>query len=210
MARTLLTSGESRKLHVTMSTFRTLLVAVVLVAASIGLAAERRPIDARRSTITVRVFKSVVFSAFADNHTIQAPIAGGFVADTTPLGVELTIHAADLRVLDPGLSPSKRAEVQARMTGPEVLDTAKYPEISFTSKAVDAAGADRWMVQGELAIHGQRRAVSVPVVLEKGFYRGSVQIKQRDFGIEPISIAGGTVKVKDQLTIEFEVAAQPG
>ncbi len=29
----------------------------------------------------------------------------------------------------------------------------------------------------------------------------------RDFGIKPISIAGGTVKVKDELKIEFDIRA---
>jgi len=36
-----------------------------------------------------------------------------------------------------------------------------------------------------------------------------VRLKQRDFGIAPISIAGGTVKVKDEVLIEFEIAAPP-
>jgi hypothetical protein len=31
-------------------------------------------------------------------------------------------------------------------------------------------------------------------------------LKQRDFGITPVSVAGGTVKVKDQVKIEFDIA----
>ena len=34
---------------------------------------------------------------------------------------------------------------------------------------------------------------------------GSTSLKQTDFGITPISIAGGTVKVKDEVRIEFDV-----
>jgi hypothetical protein len=30
-------------------------------------------------------------------------------------------------------------------------------------------------------------------------------LRQSDFGILPISIAGGTVKVKDEVTIEFDI-----
>ena len=41
-----------------------------------------------------------------------------------------------------------------------------------------------------------------------GRYRGTVTLKQRDFGIMPISIAGGTVKVKDEIKIEFDVVAR--
>jgi hypothetical protein len=50
----------------------------------------------------------------------------------------------------------------------------------------------------------------VPVTHEKGAYRGSVRIKQRDYGITPISIAGGTVKVKDELSIELEIVPATG
>jgi hypothetical protein len=37
-------------------------------------------IDAEHSVITVHVFKSGLFSAFADNHEIRAPISRGFLA----------------------------------------------------------------------------------------------------------------------------------
>jgi hypothetical protein len=30
-------------------------------------------------------------------------------------------------------------------------------------------------------------------------------LKQRDFGITPVSIGGGTIKVKDEVRIEFDV-----
>jgi hypothetical protein len=30
-------------------------------------------------------------------------------------------------------------------------------------------------------------------------------LKQTDFGIQPVSVAGGTIKVKDELEIEFTI-----
>jgi hypothetical protein len=45
----------------------------------------------------------------------------------------------------------------------------------------------------------------VLVSLESGHYRGSASFKQSEFGITPIRIAGGTVKVKDELKIEFDI-----
>ena len=38
-----------------------------------------------------------------------------------------------------------------------------------------------------------------------GRYVGSATLKQRDFGMTPVSVAGGTVKVKDEVKIEFEI-----
>jgi polyisoprenoid-binding protein YceI len=67
------------------------------------------------------------------------------------------------------------------------------------------AGEGRWNITGRLTIHGQTRTIAFPVALVNGRYRGEVAIRQRDFGIEPIRIAGGAVKVKDELKIQFEI-----
>jgi polyisoprenoid-binding protein YceI len=189
-----------------------LLLAGVLLGVVSGFsrtaAAETRPIDTAHSTLTVLVYKSGLFSGFADDHVIDAAIASGTLSDGAPLAVTIEVRAADLRVRDPKLSASKREEVQTRMAGPEVLDVQKFPAISFTSTAVEPNGADKWMVTGRLTIHGQTRPVTVAATRANGRYRGTVTLKQRDFGITPISIAGGTVKVKDELKIEFDIAAR--
>jgi polyisoprenoid-binding protein YceI len=184
------------------------LVLLLAMLASPTLRAENRPIDAERSTLTVFVYKSGLFSAFADDHVIRAPIAGGSISADPPLAVTVSVGAANLRVLDPKLPMDKRAEVQARMLGPEVLDSRKYPEIAFTSTAIEPAGPDRWMVTGRLSIHGQTRSTTFSVARQDGRYRGTVILKQRDFGIQPISIVGGTVKVKDELKVELDIVAE--
>jgi polyisoprenoid-binding protein YceI len=61
-------------------------------------------------------------------------------------------------------------------------------------------------VTGRLTLHGQSRVITFAVVRQEGRYRGDCEIKQRDFGIQPISIAGGTVKVKDEVKIHFDLA----
>jgi len=181
-------------------------LAAALAASASPLLAETRPINVNDSTLTVFVYKSGLFSAFADNHIVKAPIASGSISDAAPLSVELTVHSADLRVLDPDLSADKRADVQARMLSADVLDVAKYPEIVFASTAIESSGADRWNVTGRLTIHSRTRSITFPVARMNGRYRGEVTIKQRDFGIEPIRIAGGAVKVKDELKIQFDIA----
>src|SRR5262249_38124573 len=157
-----------------------------------------------RSTLTVFVDKSGLLSAFADNHVISAPIAGGSISEESPRAIDLTVRSADLRVLDPTLSSHQRAEVQARMLGSVVLETSKFPEIAFASTTIEPAGTDHWKVTGDLTIHGQTRVIAFSVIGSDGKYHGKVLINQRDFGIEPIKVAGGTVKVKDKLTVQFE------
>lgn len=162
-----------------------------------------RTIDTQRSTLTVRVYKTGLFSAFAHNHEIRAPIQSGSF-DEQARTVELTVDARSLRVIDPGASASERQEVQANMLGPKVLDSDKFPEIKFHSTAVEPAGAGKWKLSGDLTVHGQTRPVKVEVEGQNGHYRGTAQMRQTDFGITPISIAGGSVKVKDEVRVEFE------
>jgi hypothetical protein len=186
---------------------RVILLTATLVLSAIALPSDAQPraIDPKRSTVTVRVFKSGLFRAFADDHVIEAPLAEGLLDDSATPNVRIAIDVRDMRVLDPGLSPKDRREVQARMLGSEVLDADRFPHIRFRSVAIQKSDAARWSIQGELEVHGQTRQVRVNVVLDQGHYKGSTSLKQSEFGITPISIVGGTVKVKDELKIDFNV-----
>ena len=185
------------------------LTAVVLVAL-FGVAgepgrAEGRAIDSAHSTLEVLVDKSGLFSALADNHVIRAPIDEGRINDDGDLAMELTVKSAGLSVMDQGLSADKRAEVATRMHGPDVLDSATYPTIHFVSERITPEGPSQWRVAGALTLHGVSRPVGGLVTLKDGHYRGTVAVRQSDFGIRPISIAGGAVKVKDELRIAFDI-----
>ena len=186
------------------------IVAVALLVGRGSAAADPRSIDVERSTLTIHVYKSGLLSAFADNHIIRAPIADGRIGEEGTLAVELTVHAAQMTVLDPTLSLDKRAEVQARMHGPEVLDSGRYPDIRFSSTRVEPDGSSQWHVTGDLTLHGVSRPLTFVAMLRDGHFRGAVSIRQRDFGIQPISIVGGTVKVKDELRIEFDIVERTG
>ena len=165
---------------------------------------QKRAIDTTHSAITVRVFKTGVFSAFGHNHEISAPLAEGSV-NVAERRVSLRVDATKLRVLDPEASEDMRAEIQKTMEGSEVLDSRRFPEILFASTSTSAVGDHRWVVDGNLSLHGATKPVRVDVSFKNGHYTGSATIKQSDFAIKPISIAGGTVKVKDPVRIEFDI-----
>ena len=179
-----------------------LLLAITLPRAA---QAQKRVIDSQRSTMKVAVYKSGLFSAFAHDHQILAPISDGSVDDSGNVSVELVIDTRKLKVLDPGISDKDRSEIQSRMLSPEVLDASRYPEIHFQSVEVKEAADSRWTVRGNLALHGQVQPLAIEVSEQGGRYRGSLLLKQSDYGIKPVSIAGGTVKVKDTVRIDFEI-----
>jgi polyisoprenoid-binding protein YceI len=193
-----------------MVTQRLVITTVFSVAALLATRDTTGPIDVRNSKLTVFVYKAGLFSAFADNHVISAPIASGTITTTPAPGIELVINTSALVPLDPDLDQAKRDEVRTRMLGAEVLDAGKFPTITFASTAIEPAGPDRWNVSGRLTIHGVTKAVTIAVVGADRVYRGETRIRQRDFGINPIRIAGGTVSVKDELKIEFQIAATEG
>ncbi len=172
---------------------------------STGAYGQDKAIDGNKSSLKVRVFKSGAFSAFAHDHEIDAPIAEGKIDSSAHGSVQLRVDARKMRVLDPEIPADKRAEIQHTMLSATVLDAERFPEISYQSTSVTVRGEGHWEVQGNLTLHGKKQPVAVEVSLQGGHYRGSGSIKQSDFGIEPIRIAGGTVKVKDELKIEFDI-----
>jgi polyisoprenoid-binding protein YceI len=166
-----------------------------------------RAIDTEKSVMTVRVFKAGFFSGFAHDHEISAPIEEGSFDQANP-SVQLKVDARKLGVVDKDVSDKDRAEIQQTMLGPKVLDSEQFPEIRFRSTRVEHITDRKWLVHGELNLHGQTRPVSVDVTEQGGHYRGTAELKQKDFGINPISLGGGTIKVKNELRVEFDIVGR--
>lgn len=192
---------------------RSILVALIIWgcltwpdAATSGGQSAARSIDRDHSSLKIHVSKTGFFSAFAHNHEIDAPFVSGEVQTASSPSVELRFDSRKLHVLDPEASESTRAQIQKTMEGPQVLDAERFPEIRFLSTEVEVKGTDHWLVRGTLNLHGQSHPVTVDVTFKEGFYRGSATFKQTAFGITPVTVAGGTVKVKDELKVEFSIA----
>src|SRR4029077_8264389 len=166
--------------------------------------AQPREIDAAKSTMTVRVYKAGLFSALGHDHEIAAPIAHG-TADTAAHRVEVFAKASAMRVSDREVSDKDRADIQSTMLGPEVLDAERYPEVVFRSTDAESTSADSWRLHGDLTLHGQTRPVTVEVREASGHYVGASRFKQTDFSIKPVKVAGGAVRVKDEVRIEFDI-----
>jgi len=154
-----------------------------------------------------------LFGVFAHDHLIEAArIEGCATVDPqnlTQSSVKLTFAAADLHVMDPKESADDRAKVQKTMET-EVLRVSEYPTMTFESTAVMKDSSDRYRVSGNLSIRGKTAPVVIPVMLTlqpDATYRvtGTYKFKQTTFGIEPIRLMGGAVKVKDEVRTDFEL-----
>jgi polyisoprenoid-binding protein YceI len=199
-------------------------LAAVLALGSAARADESSfSVDAGASTLTVRAYRDGVLSTLGHDHTIEARGVTGTV-DVDPARPEagrvaFDVPSARLEVIDPGVSESDRASVQANMER-DVLDVASYPTISFRSTVVRRSArvatstAVELDVTGDLTLHGTTRRVTVPVTLTIAggslAAAGAVSIDQPDFGIEPYSAFLGAVKVRKDVRIEFSIKAHSG
>jgi polyisoprenoid-binding protein YceI len=176
-------------------------------------------IDPSQSRFMVKAFAGGFLSAFAHDHNIAVREFSGDVQFTfgtvAPASLQLRIKSASLAVTDK-VSAGDRQKIEGTMRD-EVLESGKYPEIVFKSTNVSAAktgeGQYQAKISGELTLHGVTRPLTIPAELEFGASslraRGGFSLKQSSFEIKPVSVAGGTVKVKDELKFTFDIVAKP-
>jgi polyisoprenoid-binding protein YceI len=195
--------------------------ALALSAAHADDAAPRFAIDPKAGEVRLEVKKKGALKAFAHDHDMVARVYTGTVvwspADLEKASVEIRITTKEIEVLDPELSESDRNTVRDEMRGEKCLDVAKYPEISFVSQSViahekDAQGHRPLSVVGKLTLHGvtKQRTLEVVLVEKDGALEvtGEHRLKQTDFGMEPISVALGTISVQDELVVKWKIVAR--
>lgn len=198
------------------------IIALVLLSAASMLGAQekvRYSIAPGKSSMEVHVYKDGVFKAFGHDHLITTKNVSGTVRfDALKIQnseAHLKVDANSLTVIDPGESQQDRQNVQTTMTSDKVLDVARFPEIVFTSTGVSLATKTPtgWevMLSGNLKLHGVEKPVNLLLHVHADGRdlqaQGEVSLLQTEFGITPIKVGGGAVKVKDKVRISFTVLA---
>ena len=178
-------------------------LSVAILACSAAFA-QQVPIDTARSTITIHVGKSGLFSVAGHEHWVNAPISSGTI-DQSARRVEFAVESAKVTVKpDPKVDAKTQAQIQKDMEE-MTLETRKYPEIAFRSSKIEQAAGGAWSVTGDLSLHGVTKPVTVAVKRSGEAFSAHVVLKQTDFGIKPVSVAGGAVKVKNEVDLDFQI-----
>src|SRR6202035_4378865 len=112
---------------------RTVFLAAASWVCGLGVSAQQHNIDTQKSTLTIHVGKTGVFSGLGHEHEVRAPIHSGTAVTNSHPAVEIHVNARELHVIDKGESEKDTAEVQKTMLGPEVLDSEHHPDIVFKS-----------------------------------------------------------------------------
>ena len=193
---------------------------LLMMAPLTVVAQEHYSINSADSKVEIHVYKEGVFKAFGHDHVIAAKDLSGEVQfekeKVEEASVRLRIPTKSITVVDPGESENDRHDVQTTMEGEKVLDVVKFPEIVFSSTEVSgvkkAPGGWELTLAGKLKLHGVEKSVSFPlhVRTDGGELRGEgeVSVLQSDYGITPVKVGGGAVKVKDKLKITFNIVAR--
>ena len=174
--------------------------------------------DTRASQFTVQVYSGGLLSAFGHSPTIAIRGFSGEAQvnpdDLERSSLKITIDAGSLTVRD-DISDKDRREIERAMQQ-EILETPTYPEIVYECSNIAAtkAGDGNYSVtlRGDLTLHGVTRPQPVParVALDGDSLRafGNFSLLQTDYDLKLASVAGGALKVKDELKFSFNILAR--
>ena len=175
-------------------------------------------IDVRASQFTVQAFAGGLISAVAHSPKIairdwsaEIGLSAGAIVESA---LRATIKLSSLEVLDQ-IRDDDRRELH-RVMSQEVLEIARFPEAKFESSQIVAEQLKpelyRVNISGPLTLHGMTNTHSFRAQVALGVDSlrsyGEFAILQTDYGIRIASIAGGTLKLQDELKFSFYVVAR--
>jgi polyisoprenoid-binding protein YceI len=135
--------------------------------------------------------------------------------------VNATVEVASLETDYP--DPAK-LDFNAQLTGPEWLDAARFPQMTFESRRVEATGQDTVRIHGDLTLHGVTRPVVLAAKFNGGYaghpmdpharigFSAHGTLLRSEFGISyGIPAPGTTMGVSDavEVVIEAEFSGPP-
>jgi polyisoprenoid-binding protein YceI len=168
----------------------------------------------------VKAFASGILSALGHSPTFavrdfqaETRIASGAL-ESAPLSL---IVRSDSLALTDNVSEKDRREIERAMRE-EVLETSRYPEIAYSGTLASAEkvyeGRYRVRISGKLTLHGVSRELPLEAQMtwsdDRLRAQGEVPLKQSDFRIRPVSAAAGTIKLRDELKLAFDLALSKG
>jgi polyisoprenoid-binding protein YceI len=190
----------------------------VTAVAATGAAVGHYVLDKGASRFTVRAFAGGMLSAMGHNPTMAIRNFTGEVtfdaADPEKGTLHMQVRADSLQVTD-DIKSKDRTEMESTMKQ-HVLQSAKYPNITFDAAVASAIqlSEGRYYVtlNGTLSLRGATglAPVRVQVSLLGDMLRasGDFSILQTDYDIPLVSVAGGALKLKDELKFSFDIVAR--
>lgn len=174
-------------------------------------------LNSNSGKISVYTFKEGLLSKLAHDLLIDVtdfkvdlnvPEAG-FSSGSLGLEIQTNSLKVDCAMKDgerqPGTLKEKDiADIEADMAK-KVLHPDEYPTVNFSSKAIQEKKGG-YHVNGELSLHGVTKSVDFDIDTSGGGLKGRFTILQKDYGIKPFKAMMGTLKIKNEIDIGFDLA----
>ena len=156
---------------------------------------------------------------FSVRHLMVSKVKGRFsdvsgtitiAEDPLASSVEVTIGTASIDTRD--------EQRDAHLRSPDFFDVEQYPSMTYRSTKVSPAGKGRWLVEGDLSLHGVTRNVPLEVSFEgaasdpwgglRAGFSARAELDREDFGLgwNQVLETGGVV-VGKKVNIEIEAEA---
>lgn len=175
-------------------------------------------LDAKASQFTLQAFAEGL-AGIADHRPRFAvrEFSGEveFSSDKPDCGsLQLTARTGSLEVMDELTEYDRRAI--ARVMYSEVLQPQKFPEVIFRSTRVvcSSVAQNRYRadISGTLSLHGteSQETIQTHLILSAGSLRayGEFRLRQSGYGLNIASVAGGLLRIKDELKFVFFFVAR--
>ena len=177
----------------------------------------RYRIDASKSKFMVHADRTGLAWFKGKSHRIAVKDFDGEAAlDLTalnPASLQMTVKAASLEETRDVFTPEQKATINKELNE-IVLETAKYPEITFKSTDVKGGlknGAFDVKIGGDLTLHGVTKHIVIPATVtvqgDTLHAVGRFKINRKDFNVNATEAFHGFVKVKHTLIFEFDIMA---
>jgi len=124
------------------------------------------------------------------------------------VAVTVEVDSVQIREGTGGLKPltdADRADIKSTISE-KILLSAEHPVITFRSAQVTGT-PDAFQISGDLTIMGQARPVTVSGGIDADRIRGHATVTQSQWGIKPYSAFAGALRLADNVTVEFDLAA---
>lgn len=177
------------------------------------------------SELTVLVFRAGALARLGHNHVVSTRALSGRVnvgAAPEDSTLELVVPLDTLVVDDPevrremgsafsgAVSEEDRSGTRRNMLGRRLLDADRHPEVRIRSRAIRGTFDDLVVTAG-IDIRGEVHTVELPVSVVFSDRRlvatGRAELTHAALGLEPFTAALGTLRVADEMTFVYRVAA---
>lgn len=172
-------------------------------------------VNTKESRIEIQLFSGGLLGGLGDNHLITLNRFSG-TADFSPTDgwtAGLLGESASLEVIDPWGNAADRKEVQDTMLGPAQLDVKNFPSIKLRSLSFNPTDHDTaWRLVADVELHGvtrkQQFSLDCHQIGDKLQIRGKEMFKLTDFNIQPFSAVFGTVKIKNDFEVTYDIVLE--